>query len=356
MKTTVCKTSLFRLSFRRTANLAVLLLAGGFASLGSAQSVPHSPVGTTWDCLVSGSHQRGIAVLTFSDDGSGFGGTFVGYKLSTTDPVTPSVPDVGRGGEDVGRSGTTGTTSGTSSNSQTLIFGYSPIDGTWTYDDRGRVIGFFNETLTEGNLTWPCAENVRVVSDTGLTNTISFCFTSSQFVTNVVFSDGTNKVFTFTTNQIPVGTTTTNSQNFVGSVSPGKHISLRSISPAGNITFSGIPIKTNLPDFSGHYFGYKTLSGQPSSLVTFDMVPNGLNFYSVSNGIGANFSFFGVSAVSSQKRIGFALMSTAAGSTENVLSAAVGSYTSNHHTTNAVTTGLESPGNKMKFNATFQHP
>src|SRR5437588_11739053 len=48
-----------------------------------AQLPPKSPIGNTWDCLISGARQ-GIAYLTFDDE---TGGTFSGVEL-----VVPKEP------------------------------------------------------------------------------------------------------------------------------------------------------------------------------------------------------------------------------------------------------------------------
>src|SRR5215469_11085022 len=96
-------------SYRRIARAGAVLLGSALAGLCSAQTLQTSPAGTTWDCLISGGHQRGIAVLNFTNDGSGFGGTFGGYKLTSTVISAPSTTaiEIGRGGEGVGRNGST---------------------------------------------------------------------------------------------------------------------------------------------------------------------------------------------------------------------------------------------------------
>src|SRR4051812_31575267 len=58
--------------FRAILALSLLVLGSG-AAMG--QTAPKSPVGLTWDCVISGA-RNGLAYLTFSDDG-----TFSGYEI-----------------------------------------------------------------------------------------------------------------------------------------------------------------------------------------------------------------------------------------------------------------------------------
>src|SRR5438874_4924865 len=92
----------FRTILRGALPLAVLLICGRGALIHAA--LPVSPVGT-WDFLLSGSHgQKGMAFLTFSDDGTNR--TFTGFQLlvgtptsGTEDIITRnSVGDVTRDG------------------------------------------------------------------------------------------------------------------------------------------------------------------------------------------------------------------------------------------------------------------
>jgi hypothetical protein len=240
-----------------------------------------------------------------------------------------------------------------------VTFGFTTLSGPWTYDDKGRVVGWFNEALTQGTFSWPCAANYLVTNSAGtLSNYISFCFTSSQFMTNVGFSDGTTNTFVFTTNQVPVGTTNTISEYFVAQTVSAKRLVFKSLSDQlGTQVYSGIPIKTNLPNISAHWVGYKTVASDTPQLTIFDLLYTGVdNVYALSNGMSANFTLEGVAVVSSQKQIGFAFTSTPNGSAENLLGATIGSLTANSHTTKVVTKGIESPGNSLKFNASLQHP
>src|SRR5512141_80527 len=63
--------------------LGAALLLGAVAS---GQPQPNSPVGTVWDCLISGT-RNGIAYLTFSTNA---GGTLTGYEILV--PTRPASP------------------------------------------------------------------------------------------------------------------------------------------------------------------------------------------------------------------------------------------------------------------------
>src|SRR5437867_8818654 len=70
-----------------------LLLLGSLAPRAQAQTTPPSPVGT-WDLVVS-SVQRGVAQITFVDDGGGNGGSLTGVELNTFSPRKTSTPTRG---------------------------------------------------------------------------------------------------------------------------------------------------------------------------------------------------------------------------------------------------------------------
>ena len=165
--------------------------------------------------------------------------------------------------------------------------------------------------------------------------------------------------------------TSTNAVSFVGTVTPGKHLTLTASASYGKVSYSGVPIKRTLPDLSGRWYGYKTEGSQPL-LEFFDLVPfsdslnpwpidfpdiaNFPNVYFTADGQGPGFDFYGVSILSTQKKIGFAFVTYPTGSTNSVLGASYGSFSSSRRMTNAVTSGSEEPLTRMKFNASWQHP
>lgn len=124
------------------------LAAATILLTANAQAQFNSPAGT-WDFVISGGGQQGLAILTFSDQDF----TFFGHEM-TTSSVKNSDSDP-RGGS----SGRTPT--GTNSlGGGTNLFGYSEISGQWFYDSNGRVVG--NYSIAVGSST-----NVQGVSFVG---------------------------------------------------------------------------------------------------------------------------------------------------------------------------------------------
>lgn len=190
---------------RRGLAIAAMLLLGVLAAAGF-----NSPVGT-WDFMLNGSGEQGIAFLTFvSDSPSATSGSFYGYELISS-PHNITVPGGRNPGADAGRTG-----SGTSTNQSaiTYLFGFGPISGPWQYDTSGRVIGFFDQVVNSsgptvnwlGNCveafvpyaTTAVATNGTVVDTNAIMN-LAFCLTNSVTSTNITWSstnaDGTTNVY-----------------------------------------------------------------------------------------------------------------------------------------------------------------
>ena len=144
-------TSKCLLSSRRIAALAAaLLLLGGASRTSLAQN---SPVGT-WDCLMCGGHQPGVAYLTFTTNLDSSGNyTFYGYAVVAGVPPGSTVSERTPQG-DVGRGDTTSTNAAGTTN----IFGFVPMNGPWGYDSQGRVIGHFAELINAGSYATNSAE------------------------------------------------------------------------------------------------------------------------------------------------------------------------------------------------------
>jgi hypothetical protein len=294
-------------NLRRVALAASLLLA---TSVASSQAQFHSPVGT-WDFAIGGSGESGIAFLTFSDE-PGENGlfSFTGYEILApkrtvvvqhTDDSDRGGSDVGRGGSD-GRDGSTGGTNTQSTvTSKTNIFGFSEIQGSWYYDTRGRVVGYFGLTIDGGN---------------------------------------TNSAL--------------NNVSFIGKVKLGKRMTLLATTTAGKLTYRGVPFR-DLSDLSGSWNGYKTVNKQ-TFIEFFSLSPFDENIY-LMNGNGATYSYQnGFCMVSAHKKIGFAAIEVPNGSTNGVLRASVGSFINNRRQTKAVTKGAEEPDTAFKFKATLAPP
>jgi len=328
---------------------------------GSAQTAPASPAGM-WDFTFSGKSEKGLAFLTFADDG-----TFSGYNLLASTPKSTTTSDNNERNA-TGDDSRDGTGDSSSTNVTRLLFGFERVNGPWTFDNKGRVVGFFTEVVNQAGKSWPC------VSDTFTTNiagtlyatNLSFCFVTNTFSTNVTFvspSDVTNNVtFTFVTNSLPGGGTFTNGVSFVGKVTPGRRFTLTCATSVGKTTYSGVPFNNALPDLSGSWIAKKRVNGL-DQLNLFDLasgavvnplpsefpdVANYPNIYFTTTGEGPGYMFIGVTALSTHKKIGFTIKNDL-----GVLGSAVGSFKQSSRETKADTKGIESTdgGVPLRFTA-----
>jgi hypothetical protein len=343
---------------RRTiAGLAAGLILGGLAGVATAQTPPY---GTTWDCILSGSGQQGIAFLTFSNDF-----TFSGYELlvgkqGSTGKSTDGVADTRNAGGNTGRTSESDTNApaGTGTN----LFGFGRISGPWSYDTKGRVLGYFlqivnQQTSVSTNYDITTVEGQTVVYQTNLDGSIT------SWVTNI---------FSYTTNTTYVTNTsgTTNGVSFSAKVVPGKRLNLVSSTPNGKITYKGVaqdskPMPTPI---AGRWNGDKK-EGSQHVLEFFTLLPTAVRgIYYTTNGEGPGFKFGGVSMVSVQNKIGFALSTFSAIGTNDVpvdssgnilggnLSATMGSLAFPKKGTKANTKGFEEPITPVTFQAQRQGP
>ena len=85
----------------------------------------------------------------------------------------------GRGGTDIGRTG------GGGGRVRELLFGFSPVSGTWALDSRGKIVGFLNELLV-----------VTSVTTNYFASTNTFTLVNSQLT-----SETTNVTVSFTNGQ-----------------------------------------------------------------------------------------------------------------------------------------------------------
>jgi len=203
----------------RAISMVALLLSGALTALGQGGFV--SPLGT-WDFVLSGSGQQGIAYITFTTNSS-FGGNFHGFQLLSAPqnppPVIPppSTNSDGRNpGGDPGRGDTNEvetTTNAVSTNTiNTNVFGFIEIHGPWEFNSQGQVIGFFDELLNIGteestnwlgggliaNITYTVTNSDGSGYFSGSTN-FTFAFTTAPYLTDVTWSatnaDGITNVF-----------------------------------------------------------------------------------------------------------------------------------------------------------------
>ena len=121
-----------RLTNRLATLSAAACLLGSLAPVARAQN---SPVGPTWDVVLS-EGQHGVARITFLNDGTLVGSEVFAYHAhNPPDPSDIDPRGVGSGGRNPEVS-STGTTN---------LFGYADIEGTWTYDNKGKVVGAWAE-------------------------------------------------------------------------------------------------------------------------------------------------------------------------------------------------------------------
>jgi hypothetical protein len=153
----------------------------------------------------------------------------------------------------------------------TQLYGFGTDSGNWTFDDQGRVFGFWAE-FGAG----PCVSNSVVTN--GVTNIVVTC------------------------------NSLTNSVSFTGNVVPGKHLTLKCSTPNGQVVFRGVPA-VQLADVSGSWIGIKKGPKIPTfneqftlSINTNAPIPNA---YDVS-GIGPGYQYTnGIVLISSQHQMSF---------------------------------------------------
>ena len=274
-------------NLRSAMAMAALLLLGGFTAVAEVKL--NSPVGPTWDCLMSGSGQQGIAFLTFSNDF-----TFSGYELLVGKQSTPSSGGGRNPGGDVGRTSSTDTNApvGTGTN----LFGFGTVNGPWSYDVKGRVIGYFLQLVNQQTSIITNYETTVLQITNYDTTTIP--------PTPIGITYTTNYNTTFTTNT----TATTNGISFTAKVQPGKHLSLVASTPNGKVTYNGVPQdqKPIPAPIAGSWYGAKK-ENQQSFVEFFNLLPTAVqNLYYTTNGSGPGYKFGGYSMVSVKKKMGFA--------------------------------------------------
>jgi hypothetical protein len=302
---------------------AVQTRASGDPSQGSSQ---------TWDSLLSGGGERGIAYITFSSDSS-----MSGIELLAPTPASLAASSTGRGGAGIGRggetigrggetigrgeSGGTGGTNSTSSGGSTnspstnnvVLFGSGGIVGSWHFDAKSNIVGSFVRTNAPDT-------NDAFVSFTG---TVSSGTTPHL---TLLISAGTNRstyhgVFALTTNSLKFPDPTTG---------------------------------------TGPWSGFKQVNGQKSfeqftltldsigTLGVYDLIGIGTNLFT-----GTNYTTIGICLLSSQGRIGFALTETNSISTNSNLRATMGPFSSTATAIHTHTTGIQEDQSGVIFNPTL---
>jgi hypothetical protein len=292
------------------SGLAALLLWGVTAASAinlQAQAL-FSPAGT-WDFILSGGGQKGIAFITFADDQS-----FSGYQILSTSPRSASSTGGRNVGGDLGRGiELSGDTSSTNLVASTNLFGFGRITGPWAYDAKGNVIGNFTQVIDAGT-----------GSNEGIVDGVSF---SAKVV-------------------------------------PGKRLTLVASTSNGKVTYKGVPYNAGLTRIDGTWYGMKKLKGRNfTEFYSFNSLAD-LNpflgtdpdlsqypgiYYTV-DGEGPGYEVKGFSMLSTQKKIAFSFQSFNGGGTDGVLNASFGTFSNPKGVPKASTSGIEFPNNGITYN------
>jgi len=273
-------------------------------------------VGPTWDCTISGGSQRGLAFLTFEQ------GTFSGYLLLSAVPKGAST-NPRTSFDDVGRSNETPSTN--SVRGKTNLFGLTRIEGPWTYDERGRVIGHFT---------------LDVESESGTDAAVLH----------------------------PV--------SFMAKVVPGRRLTLTAYTPNGKVAYRGVPYRDIMPDVSGSWYATKKVKGvsyidffvlshENPYVEAYPDLASYRGIYYIGEGEGPGYSLEGFALLSSRKKIGFVFEASELNyaldpeSSEEVttsLYATTGSFSSKRGVHKGSTAGVQEPYDKVTLKAVYQGP
>ena len=281
--------------------LALIKSLGGFLRLGAAVGAVlascgapiqsraaafDSPVGQPWDVYMSGRH-LGLAVITFNDDFTFSVASVLVPKPQGIIHAGTSDDDRGTGGDD-SRNSTSGTNIPPTLPDHTNVFGFGVIPapdnppgtavepGQWGFDAKGRLVGYF----TDVSGYTICVTN-EVLINTGI-----------GVVTNIIVE--CSRV--------------TNAISFVGTVVPGKRLTLLASTPDGKSVFTGVPVSTvNVPDISGQWTGMNLQNTIPhTEFFTLTRNDPAGNTYAISGG-GPGYLYGGTAILSKSGRFAFSV-------------------------------------------------
>jgi len=312
------------------------LLALGLTNIVQAQPSPTTV--PWWDCTISGP-RHGLALISFSTN------TFFMQEIIVPLPPSQSSISTGSSGRTVG-SGGRNSLGGSPSAPAFQIWGSQTPTGQWGFDNKGRIIGeffentiqicttntvafFTNEAFADSSY---CLTTTNVIE--GFNALVTTCYTNqiicgTNCVTNAV-AVASNVVFTTDTITYCIDSTNllggsnlvmtticysnaitcsaiTNAFSFMGTVQPGRSLTLACSTPFGKVTYRGVPA-TQLPDISGSWYATKTARGE-RFVEFFQMTPMGgiPNSYNVFNGAGPGYHYEGFAMLSSSRQMGFAV-------------------------------------------------
>lgn len=306
MKKSLKSPNSIRWGFRGMVGMLLLLL-GATYSVTCVAGPFDSPVGTVWDCVVHGQHaERGVAFLNFSTNTDQYGN----YTFEVAQIHTPiRFPKGTDGGRNLG--GGIGRSYDTNSVATTNLYGYFDTTGSWSYDTKGRVVGYYTEL---------------VLTD----------------------SSGTNYI----TNQV----------SFVAKVTPNKRLTALAYNSLGRRNvYRGVPQQPvtgllSASDLSGQWQATETI-GESSTIELFNMSGGGPfpNSYTITGG-GPGYDLTGRCLVSSQKKIAFALYEHP-DPTNTVLRAAFGTLKNSKKALGSKARGTRDPGTYVvRFDAWWLAP
>jgi len=279
---------------RRGAAAGTVLLSCGLP-LHARAAAFDSPVGNAWDISMSGG-RTGLAVMEFFDGGTPDSRTFSIYEIIVPNKPRPSSSDSTdsrNGSGDDSRTGSSGGTNGTVVLPITNLFGGElASSGHWGWDTQGRLIGFYGEILGE------------------------VCTTNTVTITNCINGAIPDQPCGYVTNVDTITcVSVTNGVSFVGSVVPGKHLTLNSRIISQKTVYHGLPA-IQLTNIAGSWFGNRIEPGQ-DTLEFFTLSPAGgfvelpdapANLYDVIGGGGNyNYTIGGSALLSRWNKIAFSL-------------------------------------------------
>jgi hypothetical protein len=363
------------LSLRGLAAAALVFGASAQASHAAATTDPSLGGSFTWDLQGSGNGERGLMFITFVSDG-----TFHGYQMLAPVPAGTNSPSSGRGvttgrnnGGNTGRNGSGGTNQAT-----ILLFGFGPVNGTWSLDSTGKqVVGVFNELVqvTSVVTNFLAATNTVTLinSQTFETTNVDVVFTNGQ-ATAVVSIDwahpppGFTQIYTvdnssFTTT---IGSVQSlDSGTFTATASGTKRLTMVTKTAIGKVSYRGIAAASGTTvDLTGDWAGKRSVNGGRSlndffSLVSiqvnnpfpsdFPDLAEFQNVYSTSNGASDETTFVGIAMLSQGKNIGFTFKDA-----DGTLRSMIGTLKPTKFGPTANTRGIQDPLNQVTFSATLQ--
>jgi hypothetical protein len=345
--------------------LTAALLGGSTQTSLAVSADPSTGSSFTWDLQSTGSGQRGIAFLTFSNNQ-----TFRGYQMwASVPPVTNSASN-GRGGSVTGRGG-----SGGSGKTNEFMFGFSPVTGVWTMNLKGQIVGFFSVVL---NVTSEVTNyHAATISET-ITNAqtsdrtnlfISFGDGQATVTTNFAWANppGYIQAYTFVNTNITIDVASaeqTNAISFTGTSRIGRSLTLMCSTTFGKVTYTGGPLVVG-PNLTSPWFGTKRVNSQQFNELfntvsfqvdnpfapSFPDIANFPNLYFTTNGIGAGYTFTGIVMLSKQKQIGFTMVEDRG---TGSLRSSIGSFRLSKKAVTAKTVGIQDPLTRIDYNAEMQ--